>query len=153
MVIFQRDNDDDDEAGFLEASANDDDIGKREDSETEDAIEEWVADKPITEADPTLAISYIAGSNPKSAQIEGMTYIKRANIGTNVYRRKAAPAGGNTTIRPEDDGKECNTNIHSTGTPTAAPTPVEVHPNEAGNGVVTNTAALFGILFVAVILV
>ncbi|KAF5237253.1 hypothetical protein FAUST_6164 [Fusarium austroamericanum] len=152
MVIFRRD-DDDDEAGFLEASANDDDIGKRDDSETGDAIEEWVADKPITEADPTLAISYIAGSDPKSAQIEGMTYIKRGNIGTNVYRRKAAPSGGNTTIRPEDDGKECNTNTHSTGTPTAAPTPVEVHPNEAGNGVVTNTAALFGILFVAAILV
>ncbi|KAF0637801.1 hypothetical protein FPSE5266_09563 [Fusarium pseudograminearum] len=151
MVIFRRD--DDDEAGFLEASANDDDIGKRDDSETGDAIEEWVADKPITEADPTLAISYIAGSDPKSAQIQGMTYIKRGNVGTNVYRRKASPAGGDTTIRPEDDGKECNTNIHSTGTPTAVPTPVEVHPNEAGNGVVMNTATLFGILFVAAILV
>ncbi|QPC69481.1 hypothetical protein HYE68_000233 [Fusarium pseudograminearum] len=153
MVIFRRDDDDDDEAGFLEASANDDDIGKREDSETGDAIEEWVADKPITESDPTLAISYIAGSDPKSAQIEGMTYIKRGNIGTNVYRRKANPAGRDTTIRPDDDGKECNTNIHSMGTTTAVPTPVEVHPNEAGNGVVMNTATLFGILFVAAILV
>ncbi|CAG1986933.1 unnamed protein product [Fusarium graminearum] len=150
MVIFQRD-DDDDIAGYLEASANDDDIGKRDDRETKDAIEEWLADGRITEPDPTLAISYIAGSDPKSAQIQGMTYIKRGNIGTNVYRRKAIPAGGDTTIRPEDDGKECNTNIH--GTPTAAPTPVEVHPNEAGNGAVMNTAAVFGISFFAAILV
>jgi hypothetical protein len=183
-------------AAKLSEYDNDNEILKRDTSDTRDKFEEIDSDKFLLNDTTELWVKLEAGSNPVALTFSNASLAlsppreRRRNIQAEIYRKDTIGSGEDTPVQAEDIGKDCPipgdeselptdangegsfptvdgttvppavstsppdviTGIQTTDVPTPTPGPVEVPPNVAGHGFTMNVFAVYGIPFVAALL-